>query len=295
MQTLENLGRKIKTAHDLLGVVKTMKSLAAVNIRQYERAAQAMDEYRRVVDMGWQVFLRYGGPVHWKAGGNRAVCLVIGSDQGMCGQFNEVLLDQALGQADRLTNEGLALTFWSVGERVGAGLTDMGHEEGERFAVPGNVAGINRQVQLVVQQIEKWRSSERIDRFYVSHNMVSEKGGYEQAFYGVLPLDRAWAETYTSRKWPGRCMPMTGLSREDMFAHLFRQYLFVTFYRAFAQSLASENAARLLAMQAAEKNILEVAEQLQALFREQRQASITNELLDITSGFEALSDETVAI
>ena len=114
-------------------------------------------------------------------------------------------------------------------------------------------------------------------------------------FEKVLPLDKTWAETYTSREWPNRCLPMMGLPREVMFTHLFSQYLFVSFYRALAQSLASENAARLMAMQAAEKNILELEEELQALFREQRQAGITGELLDIISGFEALSDEDVSI
>jgi F-type H+-transporting ATPase subunit gamma len=56
MQTLESLNRKIKTAQDLLGVVKTMKSLAAVNIRQFERAVESLEQYRAVVDMGWTVF-----------------------------------------------------------------------------------------------------------------------------------------------------------------------------------------------------------------------------------------------
>ena len=78
-----------------------------------------------------------------------------------------------------------------------------------------------------------------------------------------------------------------------MFAHLFRQYLFISFYRAFAQSLAGENAARLMAMQAAEKNIIELQDDLQARFREQRQAAITSELLDIISGFEALKEEDI--
>ena len=61
---------------------------------------------------------------------------------------------------------------------------------------------------------------------------------------------------------------MLNASRDTMFAHLFRQYLFISFYRAFAQSLAGENGARLMAMQAAEKNILELQDELQALFRE---------------------------
>jgi F-type H+-transporting ATPase subunit gamma len=86
-----------------------------------------------------------------------------------------------------------------------------------------------------------------------------------------------------------------GLSQDEMFTHLLHQHLFVSFYRAFAQSMAGENAARLIAMQAAEKNILEMEEELLALFREQRQASITNELLDIVSGFEALSEGKPAL
>ena len=82
-----------------------------------------------------------------------------------------------------------------------------------------------------------------------------------------------------------------GICRGHHVAQSLSPDLFLSFYRAFAQSLASENAARLMAMQAAEKNILELQEDLQALFREQRQAGITSELLDIISGFEALKEE----
>ena len=168
---------------------------------------------------------------------------------------------------------------------------------GGYFSVPGSIPAVNTQVQIVVQEIEAWRSSQRLDRFYICHNVLAEAGGggYHPVFYRLLPLDADWTQPYLSRKWPNRCIPMVGLPPGEMLLHLFRQYLFVSFYRAFAQSLASENAARLMAMQAAEKNILETEAELQALYREQRQASITNELLDIVSGFEALSNEVFAI
>jgi F-type H+-transporting ATPase subunit gamma len=61
-------------------------------------------------------------------------------------------------------------------------------------------------------------------------------------------------------------------------------------YRAFAESLASENASRLAAMQAAERSIDERLEELRGEFRYQRQHAITEELLDIVSGFEALNE-----
>jgi F-type H+-transporting ATPase subunit gamma len=73
------------------------------------------------------------------------------------------------------------------------------------------------------------------------------------------------------------------------FRRSIRHYLFVSLFRAFAETMASENASRLAAMQGAEKNIDERLVELNAQFHQQRQMSITEELLDIVAGFEALS------
>ncbi|MFC1823500.1 F0F1 ATP synthase subunit gamma [Thermodesulfobacteriota bacterium] len=295
METLELLNRKIKTAEDLLSVVKTMKSLAAVNIRQYELAVESLEEYKHIVDMGWQVLLRRSGPVALRARSKGTACMIFGSDQGMCGQFNEIILSTALEEADRLKAQALDVTLWGVGEKISNALMDSGHPSGEAFPVPGSVSSINAQVQEMVQSIESWRSSKKTEHVYLCHNTLAKGGGYEQTFYRLLPLDSDWIKEYKALQWPGRCLPTMGLSQALMFTHLFRQHLFVSLYRAFAQSLASENAARLMAMQAAEKNILERKDELQALFREQRQTAITSELFDIISGFEVLSDEMAGV
>jgi F-type H+-transporting ATPase subunit gamma len=76
---------------------------------------------------------------------------------------------------------------------------------------------------------------------------------------------------------------------ESLFASLVRQYFFVSLYRAFAESLASEHSSRLAAMQMAEDNVEERLDDLQSRFHRTRQNAITEELLDITAGFEALS------
>ena len=78
---------------------------------------------------------------------------------------------------------------------------------------------------------------------------------------------------------------------EDKLAEaLFRQYFFISLYRACAESLKSENTSRLAAMQTAEKNISECLGELNMQFDRQRQTSITEELLDIVAGFEALNE-----
>jgi ATP synthase F1 gamma subunit len=70
---------------------------------------------------------------------------------------------------------------------------------------------------------------------------------------------------------------------------LVRRYLFVSIFRASAESLASENASRLAAMGRAEKNIDETLETLKSSFQRVRQAGIDEELFDVVAGFEALS------
>ena len=276
-------------------MVKTMKGIAAVNIHQYERAVVSLEEYRGVVDMGWQALFRYSRPVSEKTPGRSAVCLVIGSDQGMCGQFNEALMSRVMEESNALRDGGVEVAYWGLGEKVQAALEDRGFTPGLRLSLPGSLKGIHFRVQTIVQGIAALKSDRGPETFYISHNILLDAGGFEPLFYRLLPLDQAWAKARGSKKWPGRCLPLMGLAPEDLFSHLFHQYLIVSFYRAIAQSLAGENAARLMAMQAAEKNILEMQDELSALFREQRQAGITNELLDIMAGFEALGAEVPTV
>jgi F-type H+-transporting ATPase subunit gamma len=70
---------------------------------------------------------------------------------------------------------------------------------------------------------------------------------------------------------------------------LIREYLFVSLFRACAESLASENASRLAAMERADRNIDELLENLNGTFHSLRQSGIDAELFDVISGFEALA------
>ena len=97
MPTLEAMRRRIESAQDLHAVVRVMKALAAVSIRQYEKAVESLVEYRRTIEMGLQIVLQHrpeeASPVASAPGegaiGGRWGCIVFGSDQGMCGSFNE--------------------------------------------------------------------------------------------------------------------------------------------------------------------------------------------------------------
>jgi F-type H+-transporting ATPase subunit gamma len=289
MLTLEHLQKKIKTTRELLSVVKTMKTLAAVNIRHYEGAAASLEKYNDVIDMGWQILFRSQVTFPRRRSKPDTILLVLGSDQGMCGHFNDIALDLARTKREELARQNRPTLFWTVGERIRSGLEDT-NVIAEHHSLPGSIAAINSHVQLIVQQFEAYQRKRGIDCLHLIHNKIIKGGVYQPVWMQLLPLDRNWLTRYKERPWPGSCLPMTGIDREELFHRLFSQYLFASLYRAFAQSIASENAARLASMQAAEKNILELAEELQAKFRETRQSTITEELFDIVAGFEAISD-----
>jgi hypothetical protein len=104
-----------------------------------------------------------------------------------------------------------------------------------------------------------------------------------------LPLDETWRRELAEFPWPTGNLPEVMGGGTAALRALIREYLFVSLFRACAESLASENSSRLAAMQRADKNIDELLEDLNGTFHRLRQNSIDEELFEVIAGFEALS------
>ena len=107
----------------------------------------------------------------------------------------------------------------------------------------------------------------------------------------MLPLDDKWRQASTRLPWPTGNLPQIVGGGKRTVRALVRSYLFVSLFRACAESLASENASRLAAMQRADRNIDDMLESLTGEFQQLRQSEIDEELFDVVSGFEALSPD----
>jgi len=290
VETLEALGDRIATTHDLRGVVRTMKSLSAVSVRPYERAVEALVDYRRTVDLAMQVALAGEPPpqalVETPEGATLAV--VFGSDHGLCGRFNQEIARFAEAEVDRRSGGHGALTL-TVGARVTARLETAGEDVVHAFTLPGSVDGLARTAQDLLLAIDRERRQRAIGPIVVLHNRPSDDAAAEPHAFQLHPLEPAWLEHLAARPWPSRRVAGFTMQRPALLAAVVRQHLFLGLFRAAAQSAASEHATRLRAMQAAERNIDERLEEMNAAYRHQRQAVITSELLDVVSGFEALT------
>jgi F-type H+-transporting ATPase subunit gamma len=292
--TLASLRRKIDGAGDLESVVRSMKALAAASIGQYERSVLALADYYRTVELGLAVCLRKreGTAVAQTVGPDTAPksvsVIVFGSDQGLVGQFNDVLTDFVAQALAAVPCEKLV---WAVGERMHARLTDAGLKPVGLFAVPTSVQAITPLVGQILIESEAHhgeRGSGQLDLF---HNRPMPGAAYEPVRQHLLPLDEKWRLRLAHLPWPTKNLPEVIGDQEQTLRVLIRSYLFVSLFQACAESLASENASRLAAMQRAEKNIDELVGTLNQKFRRLRQNSIDEELFDVVSGYESLSKE----
>ena len=292
MQTTECLKRRMKSAGDLLSVVKTMKALAAVSIRQYQKAVESLDDYNRTVEMGLQIVLkeRMGAMMQSKDAAIKSMGVVVfGSDQGLCGQLNEQISVYAM---DYLKDAGIKKEnrkVLAVGARVADYVEDAGQPVDELIATPSSTAGITPLVQEIIMIIEEWHFKQNIGHFMLFYNDYISGSNYQPYKVQLLPVNREWLKDIARKKWDSKSLPIYRMDGDKIFSSLIREYLFVSLYRAFAESLASENASRLASMQNAEKNIEEQLLDLHVQFHRTRQMTITEELLDIVAGFEALS------
>ncbi len=290
----EALKRTIKSAEDLQGVVKTMKALAAVNIRQYQRAVESLSIYNQTVSMGLQILLkqRSADSALVKTMPPKKIgAVVFGSDQGLCGQLNSVI---ALSAMEKMKETGIRTEdrlVVTVGLRVADYILDAGQPIAECLTSPGSTAGITPMVQEIMIIMDEWHSKRQVDWFYLYYNRYISGSNYRPHSLQLLPVGRQWLKELEKEKWESRSLPVFSMDWEALFSSLIREYLFVSLYRAFAESLASENASRLAAMQNAEKNIGERLDELKRLFYRQRQMTITEELLDVLAGFEAMSEQ----
>jgi F-type H+-transporting ATPase subunit gamma len=315
--TLANLRRKIDRARDLGSVVSTMKALAAANVAQYEKSVRSLDDYYRTVQLGLSVCVRprmpalaasagkvrsdgagthprgSGSPHGPRAPDSITGAIVFGSDQGLVGQFNDIVADHA---AATLALHGGRKKIWAVGERVHDRLADKQLPLNGLFAVPLSVKAITPLVgQLLLHIMAPGmleggaQGKNELAGLYLFYNRFRSGTVYEPVAHRLLPLDEAWRRSLAELPWPSKNLPEVVGDVPSTLQALVREYLFVSLFRACAESMASENASRLTAMERAERNIDQLLDELQKTFYRQRQSKIDEELFDVIAGVEALA------
>jgi F-type H+-transporting ATPase subunit gamma len=290
--TTASLRRKIGSAGDLQSVVRTMKALAASSINQYEQSVRALGDYYRTVELGLGVCLRNDSMTMVPTNATRQAApgaigaVVFGSDQGLVGQFNDIVAEDALRALAALSGQA---QVWAVGERVQARLADAGLPLVGLFAVPGSVQAIAPLIGRILTETEANRGRGELAALYLFYNRPTSGAVYAPVQQRLLPLDDTWRRQVLAPPWPTGNLPEVLGDGSAALRALIREYLFVSLFRACAESLASENASRLAAMERADRNIDELLANMNGTYHRLRQSGIDEELFDVIAGFEALT------
>ena len=288
METLEGLRKRIATTKNLRSIVSSMKTLSAVSVGQYEKAAKALNTYTKTIQDGLHVVLKSHKASSKKSTEKKAIAVVFGSDPGLVGRFNKAIAKYAASHLEENNFSLSKTTFVAVGKSLAIKLHAQDCKPDYSFSMPGSVKNITKLAHTLVINLNEIKSKTGASHIFMYYNRKTNHSINESYASRLLPLDESFFEEICSEKWPSNQIPLCPGNAEENLAAFIEQLLFIEIHRAIAESLASEHMTRMISMQAAEKNIDEHLDIMNNHYQQKRQESITEELLDVVSGAEVL-------
>lgn len=293
-QTLEALSRRDETLTSIRGIVHTMKTISAINAMPYERAARSIEAYHRTVRSGLRAFVARTGPIALpQAEPVDTIVVVFGSDHGLCGNYNEVLAEKVQAEIAPLKAATSGVRILCVGAQMNDALAGQGLSPESVFLPPASADGIGRLASSIVTRLDDIGHGEPYNRkVTLVFTQRAGRGQHEPVLVPLLPLGRAFLAELADRPWESRSLPDYSMPPPELFAALLRSHIFASVFRASAEAMVTENAARLALMQQAEQSVDDRLDEVKGQLRSVRQDDITTELLDVIIGFEALRSKT---
>lgn len=275
MAELPRLKARISSLHELRDLIRALRVLAAVHVKEAQNALTGIRGFVRVMEdaiaEGASLLRDTDGRDAEVGSSDASVLIVVCSEHGFVGAFNERLLD--LAAAEQKAGQRLVV----IGRRGGALAAERGLKVDRSFPMATHVGGVLGVTRGVAEYLTAVSTA---DIVYGSYRSSAHSEAEKRS---ILPLDPALF-VGSARQSP----PLHHLEPEALLRRLASEYLFAEITRAVMESLASENGARLRVMESADHNINDKLDELQRQERSLRQEAITEELLDVVTGSEAV-------
>ncbi len=288
--TIEALKKRIKTTQDLREIVGTMKALSSVSILQYEQANQALSKYRNNLKDAFHALVKKDG-IPFLANNNRDfkhMIILIGSDNGMVGKFNKEVIDKVKIDLRKNNISMKDVIFLTIGKRVTMLAEQAKFKLFAKYAISNSVKIVNSIAETVILKLEEAIRKEKINKVTVWYHKRNKSASVSLEKRDILPFDVKAFKRLKDKPWDTNNIPMIPLNKERLFSALVNETLMIAIASQLNYSLAAEHYTRMTNMQNAEKNIDESLELMNLEYQQKRQESITDELIDVISGAEAM-------
>jgi F-type H+-transporting ATPase subunit gamma len=292
MPSLESLQKRIKTTEDLRDIVGMMKTLSSVSILQYDEASASLKGYRRNITDAFHALIKRGNippssfnTLH-KTG--KTLVILIGTDSGLVGRFNTELQRKAMTD---LADAHIPLSdtlFIGVGKRVIGLLSSRKVNLFAKYAISNSIKTVNSLAGTLIIKIYEAIQKEKVASVYVYYHKREPAGQTSLEKTKLLPSDKNAYERLRQKKWDTNNVPLITMPPQKLFEALIKEYLMIELCSMLTYSLSAEHHTRMVNMQNAQKNIDESSEKLNLEYQQKRQDAITEELIDVVSGAEAI-------
>ncbi|MGH9943882.1 MAG: ATP synthase F1 subunit gamma [Pyrinomonadaceae bacterium] len=302
MANLLDLRRRIKSVKNTQQITKAMKMLAAVNLRRaQERVVNARPFANKMTgvltELAAHTDENYHHPLLDARGDERYLLVLITADKGLAGAFNANLIKAA--QAFLRENEGKSVELMAVGRK---GRDFFRRREIEIVREDIGLTGKGRvsyaeAVELAGEIMRRYREDESLDKVFVIYNEFRSVLQQRVIVEQLLPVSRSAAagEQAEEQTAAAAGQPQVFIdyiyeqSPEEIFGRLLPRLIETQVFRALLESIASEQGARMTAMDSASKNAGELIGALTLNMNRIRQAAITTEIIEVVSGAASAS------
>lgn len=289
MANLKEIRRRIGSVKGTQKITRAMRMVAAAKLR---KAQETTENFRSYADLMSSVLAEVAAgashkdhPLLERREPKCSLVLVISSDRGLCGGFNSNLNRLV---TEHMTNADPEPELAIIGKKSGAYFkrrtATIHHTYSNIYSEPGFDAAAR-----VARDLAAKYASGEVDRIELAFNEMLSVASQKPIVKQLLPIAPP-VQIEKKEDYLGPVGFIFEPKRTDLLGRLLPRYVEVEVYRALLESIAAEHSARMMAMETATNNAEDMIESLTLIYNRARQGAITNELLDIVGGAEALND-----
>ena len=290
MANLKEVRTRIASVSSTQQITSAMKMVSAAKFRRAQNAiigmrpyAAQLNEIIADIDTGDGVQTPYHAVREVKT----VVLVVVTSNKGLCGAFNSNVLKLAQQRIDYYRSEQVAIRIVAIGKKASELLARQKDLQLGSYDTLLDAPAFDTVATLADTLMDDF-AEKRIDRVEIVYNQFKNSLSQVLSDEQWLPIDPKNLKGLKDSKGIKNSDFIFEPSKEEILREMIPLTLRSTFYRVVLDSLAAEHGARMTAMQKATDNATELLKDLRLSYNKARQASITNEIIEIVSGSEAL-------
>lgn len=277
---------KIKSVQNTRKVTRALEMVSASKIRKAQDRMKASRPYanamKQLIGHLAQANSEFQHPYLVEREVKRVGYIIASSDRGLAGGLNNNMFRKLLGEIRQWQDQGVQVDVVTIGQKATVFFRRLKVDMLASVTHIGDTPEVEQLIGIIKVMLDGYTDG-RLDRVFLAYNHFVNTMTQSASFDQLLPLPAAETQV-VKHDWDYIYEP----DAESVLAHVLTRYIESLVYQAVMENVASEHAARMVAMKAASDNASKLIDTLNLVYNKARQAAITQEISEIVSGAAAV-------